>query len=246
MNAAARVIATLGPGVAALVLGVLASREARFEKATIPLLLVAAVLQPTGMLVAFDEFGSGGDWRWASLTVSAVMALQYGTLFGAIRRSTMLLIAILFAAVFVWTAFDLLDLDDAAFVGLVLGGMLLLTGVGAARLGHRDITPLIYFVGAVMFLYGFFDAVEDSPIEVLFLAVASGVVYLSVLLHSRTLLTVATLAILAYTGYFTSEHFADSIGWPISLVAFGLFMIGLSALALRIDRDYVRQRNRME
>jgi hypothetical protein len=97
-----------------------------------------------------------------------------------------------------------------------------------------------------MFLYGFFDAVEDSPIEVLFLAVASGVVYVSVLLHSRTLLTVATLAILAYTGYFTSEHFADSIGWPISLVAFGLFMIGLSALALRIDRDYVRQRNRME
>ena len=241
MNSASRVIATLGPGVVALVLGVLASRESRFEKATIPLLLVAAVLQPIGMLVAFDEFGSGGDWRWASLTVSAVMALQFGTLFGSVRRSTTLLLAIVFAALFLWTAFDLLNLDDASFVGLVLGGMLLLSAVGAARAGHRDITPLIYFAGAVMFLYGFFDLVEDSPVEVLFLAVAAGFVYLSVLLHSRTLLAVATLAILAYTGYFTSEHFADSIGWPISLIAFGLFMIGLSALALRIDRDYVRQ-----
>ena len=104
-----------------------------------------------------------------------------------------------------------------------------------------DITPLIYFVGAVMFLYGFFEAVEDGPVEVLFLAVAAGFVYLSVFLHSRTLLVVATLAILAYTGYFTSEHFADSIGWPVSLIGFGLVMIGLSALALRIDRDYVRQ-----
>ena len=240
MNSASRVIATLGPGIVALVLAVLASREPRFEKATTPLLLVASALQPTGMLVAFDEFGTGGDWRWASLTVSAVMALQFGSLFGSMRRSTTLLIAVLFAALFWWTTFDLLNLDDA-LVGLLLGAMLLLAAVGAARFGHRDITPPMYFVGAVMFLYGFFEAVEDGPVEVLFLAVAAGFVYLSVILHSRTLLVVATLAILAYTGYFTSEHFADSIGWPVSLIAFGLFMIGLSALALRIDRDYVRQ-----
>ena len=61
-------------------------------------------------------------------------------------------------------------------------------------------------------------------------------------LHSRTLLFVATAAILAYTGWFTSEHFADSIGWPLALIMFGLVMIGLSALAVRIDRDYVRPR----
>ena len=48
-------------------------------------------------------------------------------------------------------------------------------------------------------------------------------------------------AILAYTGWFTGEHFADSIGWPLALIAFGIFMIGLSALAFRIDRDYVRK-----
>jgi hypothetical protein len=59
-------------------------------------------------------------------------------------------------------------------------------------------------------------------------------------LHSRTLLFVATMAILAYTGWFTGEHFADSVGWPVALIAFGMFMIGLSALAFRIDRDYVR------
>ena len=72
------------------------------------------------------------------------------------------------------------------------------------------------------------------------LIAAAGFVYLSVTLHSRTLLFVATAAILAYTGWFTSEHFADSVGWPIALIIFGLLMIGLSALAFRIDRDYVR------
>jgi hypothetical protein len=61
-----------------------------------------------------------------------------------------------------------------------------------------------------------------------------------VVLHSRTLLFVATIAILAYTAWFTGQYFADSIGWPLALIVFGMLMIGLSALAFRIDRDYVR------
>jgi hypothetical protein len=239
MNSAARLIVTLGSGVTALALAVLANQDVRFERATTPLFLMAAVLEPTGMLVGFEEFGSGGDWRWASLVTTGAMALQFGGTFASIRRSTLLLIAILFGLLFWWTAFDLLELDDTV-LALILGGSLLLTAVGVTRLGHRDITPVLYFFGAVAFLYGFFEAVEETPFEILFLAVSASFVYLSVVLHTRTLLAVATLAILAYTGYFTGQHFADSVGWPIALIAFGIFMIGLSALALRIDRDYVR------
>src|SRR5262245_57095137 len=42
LNSAARVIVTLGPGVVALVLAVISTREIRFSKATTPLFLVAA------------------------------------------------------------------------------------------------------------------------------------------------------------------------------------------------------------
>jgi hypothetical protein len=49
------------------------------------------------------------------------------------------------------------------------------------------------------------------------------------------------MAILAYTAWFTGQHFADSVGWPLALIVFGMFMIGLSSLAFRIDRDYVRR-----
>jgi hypothetical protein len=97
-----------------------------------------------------------------------------------------------------------------------------------------------YFFGAIAFLYGLFELVESTLLEIAFLAVAAGFVYLSALLRSRTLLFVSTLAILGYTGWFTGQHFADSIGWPIALIFFGLFMIGLSTLAFRIDRTYVR------
>ena len=240
MSSAARVVITLGSGLAAFVLAVLASRNARFEKATTPMFLVAAALEPTGMLVAFDEFGSGGDWRLASLATTATMALQFGAAFRAITRSAPLFLTIFFGALFWWTVFDLLDLDGGP-TALIMGAMLLLAALRVDQTVHRDITPVWYLVGAAAFLGGLFDVVESTPIEMVFLAVAAGFVYLSVVLHSRTLLVVATLAILGYTGWYTGRYFADSIGWPLALIAFGMFMIGLSALAFRIDRDYVRQ-----
>ena len=217
----------------------LASREERFEKAATPLLLIAAVLEPAGMLVAFQEFGSGGDWRVAGLITAGAMAVQFGATFGRLRRSTPLFVALVFGTLFWWTALDLLEMGDKV-IALVLGGSMLLAAVGIDRTGHREITPVWYLLGASAFLYGFFDAVERTPFEIAFVAAAAAFVYLSVMLHTRTLLFVATMAILGYTAWFTGEHFAESVGWPLSLIGFGMFMIALSALAFRIDRDYVR------
>jgi len=240
LNSTARVIVTLGPGLSALILALLAAREERFNKATTPLLLVAAALEPTGMFVAFEEFGTGGDWHWASLITTATLALQFAAVFGKLRRSTPLFLVVIFATSFLWTALDLLDVDGDV-IALILGASLLLAAVGMDRSGHEDITPLFYFLGAIGFLYGFFDSVKRTPFEITFVAVAAAFVYLATVLRTRTLLFVATLAILAYTGYFTGEHFADSVGWPLALIGFGIFMIALSALAFRIDRDYVRR-----
>ena len=239
LNPAARVLVTFGSGLIAFALAVLGTRDSRFEKAATPLFLAAAVLEPGGMIVAFQEFGSGGDWRWASLVTSGAMAAQLALTFVPLQRPALLFLTILFGTAFFWTALDLMDADSAV-ISVVLGASMLLAAVGADRSGRSGITPFWYFAGATAFLYGFFDMVERTPLELGFPAVAAGFVYGSVLLHSRTVLAVATLAILAYTAYFTGEHFVDSVGWPLALVAFGLVLIGLSALAVRIDRDYVR------
>ena len=241
MNFAARVVITLGSGVAAFVMAVLATRDVRYEKAATPLFLMAATLQPIGLLVLFNEFGSGGDWRWASLVTCGVMAIQFTATFSALRRSTLLFMAVFFTVLFFWTAFDMMDMDEG-FVALVLGTSLVMTAAGVDRTPHRVITPVWYLFGTIGVLYGIFDIVENTPFELAFLLAAAGFVYLSVAWHSRTILFVATAGILSYTAWFTGEYFADSVGWPIALIIFGLFLIGLSALALRIDRDYVRAR----
>ena len=241
LNSAARVLVTLGSGVAVFVLAALASRDLRFANAATALFLAAAVLQPTGMFVAFDEYGSGGDWRWASLVTTGTMALQFAAAFVALRNSVPLFMVILFGTLFWWTALDLLDADET-LMQIVLGASMLLAAVGVDRSGRSGVAPFWYFIGGAVFLYGLFDTVERTPLEIVFLAAAASLVYGSVVLHSRALLSVATLAILAYTAWFTGEHFVDSVGWPLALVAFGLVLIGLSAAAFRIDRTYVRPR----
>jgi hypothetical protein len=153
----------------------------------------------------------------------------------------LLFLAVFFAMLAWWTAFDILNVDES-FGVMMLGGCLLLTAVAADRTPHRSITPAWYLVGGIAFLYGLFDLVAGTPFELLFILIASGFVYLSATIPSRTLLLVATGAILGYTGWFTGEHFADSLGWPLALMLFGLLMIGLSALAVRIDRQYIRSR----
>lgn len=241
MNAAARIVVTLGSGVAAFALAVLASRDDRFARAATPLFLMAAALEPAGMLVAFAELGSGGDWRWASLITAGTMALQFAAAVWTLGRTTALFACLLFTVLFWWTAFDLLEIDGEA-VALAIGSGLVLASVGLDRTRHADVTPFWYLTGAIATLTGLFWLVEGTVLELVFLAAAAGFVYLATLVHSRTLLFVATLAILGYTGWFTAQHFADSIGWPLALIVFGMVMIGLSALAVRIDRTYVRAR----
>jgi hypothetical protein len=241
MGPAARIVITLGSGLAACVLALVAHADARYEKAATPLFLVAAALEPTGMLVAFGELGSGGDWRWAGLATCATMALQFGAVFASLRQSVLLFLSVSFAVLGAWSALDLLQVDGGV-IALVLGATLLLASAGVDSTPWRSVTGVWYLIGGAAALAGLFELVERTALELLFLAAAAGLVYASALVQSRALLAVSIAGILAYTGWFTSEHFADSIGWPLALVMFGLLMIGLSALAVRIDRDYVRPR----
>jgi hypothetical protein len=96
--------------------------------------------------VLFDEYGAGGDWRWAVLIVCGTMAAQFGAVFVPIKRSTLLLVTVAFATFSACTAFDLLEVDGEV-IALVIGASLVLAATGVDRTRHRAITPVWYLVG---------------------------------------------------------------------------------------------------
>ena len=239
MGSAARVIITLGSGAASFVMAYAAAKDPRLAAAATPLNVIAAVLQPLGILVALDEYSAGGDWHHASLLTSGVMLAQQLVAFVPTRRTLHAFNALLFGAVFVATLLDLLGASDA-LIALTVGGSLLCLAVGIRTTRHAAVTPFWLFVATALTLWGTFDAVEGTPIELVFVGAACGMVYLSTYVRSRTVLIVATLALLGYIGYFTAEHFVDTVGWPLALIAFGFAMIGLSMAAVTISRRYIR------
>ena len=144
MNSGARIIITLGSGIAAFVLALIASSDDQYAQARAPLYLVAATLQPIGMLVAIDEFSTGGDWRHAALVTAGVMAIQQVAVFSKKGDTTLLFTTLVFAFWFVGVAFDLLDFDGDV-VALLLGSSMVALCMGVEQTPHRSLTPFWYF-----------------------------------------------------------------------------------------------------
>jgi len=236
MNTASRLIITMGSGFGAYLLALLFMKEEKFSKAVTPLFLIAVILQPTGILVMLDAFSNGGDPRHGALFMTGIMALQQGGTFLAKRRTLLAFTALTFLTIFITTALDLTKLDDE-IICLVVGIMLMSVSYRLGKSAHALLAPFGYFVGAACTMWGSFDLIEGGPLEILFLGITSGFIYLSTIVRSRTLLFVSSFGMLSYIGYFSAEHFANSVGWPLTLIILGLLMLGLASFVFKLNRQ---------
>ncbi len=242
MNSAGRIIVTLGSGITVFIMALVASGDERYDKVRTPLYLVAAALQPVGILVAIDELSSLGDWHHAAMLTAAIMAVQQFAVFWQKRDTTLLFTSLFFTLWFIGVTLDLFKIDDELNI-LILGASTMSFCIGLERTPHKGMNPFWYLFGSSSFFYGLFDLLQHSVIELAFLGAACGGVFLSTWLRSRTLLFTSTVAILAYIAYFTSEHFQESLGWPLVLIVLGLVFIGLSTIAIRINKRYISSSN---
>lgn len=241
-DSAARVIVTLGIGFAVYVMSVICLNDPRYARAATPLILISLVLQPMGIFVMLDEYASGGDPRYGVLFMAAFMLIQQGMTFVAKRLTVMAFAAVLFATIFLVTLFDLWEMDHD-LVGIVMGISLMCVAYALGRSSHLAIAPFWYLVGSLSLLISIFDLVKRSPFELLYLGVSAFVIYLSTVFRSRVLMLVGTLSMLCYIGYFTAEHFANTLGWPIALVIIGVAFIGISAMAIKLNNKYIKSNN---
>lgn len=134
--------------------------------------------------------------------------------------------------------FDQVALSTSAnWASLVTGVCLMLTAYGLQEEGrYHRLVGLNYFVGSILFYSGLFDLVQDTPVELLYLAVTAAMLYSCVVLQSRALLLTTVIAMLAFIGYFSAEHFANSLGWPVTLVLMGVAFLGVGTIAIKVKR----------
>jgi len=99
---------------------------------------------------------------------------------------------------------------------------------------HPGLVASGYFLSSILIYSGVFELVRHSSLELLFPAVAVGMLYTCTLLRSRALLFTSVISILGFIGYYTDEHFANAVGWPIALVIMGAAFLGIGILTLKV------------
>ncbi len=134
--------------------------------------------------------------------------------------------------------FDLVaDYTAVNRASLVIGVSLMLTAYGLQKAGqYPRLTGLGYFIGSIMAYSGLFDLVQNTPFELLYLAAAASVLYACVVLQSKALLLTTVIAMLAFIGYYSAEHFANSLGWPVTLILMGTAFLGVGTLAIKVKQ----------
>lgn len=235
-GSAARVLVTLGTGFTVFLFALATLTDPRFAKVTTPMLLVAAVLQPTGIMVMLEEYSRGGRPEHGVLFMCVVMFAQQFLTFLATRRTVLLFMSLFFGAAGFGTLCGILEVDWEA-VSLAMGAGLIALSRAIDRTAHRVIAPLWYFAGSSLFLAGAFGILEDTALEIVFFGLAAGVMYLGTVVGSRTLLFVSVIALTIFTGY----YFRDSLINAFGLIVIGVVLIGLSAFAMSLNRRFIRR-----
>ena len=237
-----RVMVTLGPGFCIFVLALVCTTDARLERAATPLFLLAALVEPAGIVVTLQEYSTGGDPAHGVLFMNGVMAIQQGCAFIAKRRTILALTTIVFTLGLFTVAFDLLGVHHN-LIGLVIGASLTCVGWSLDRSRHRAIAGVAYFFGSGIFLAAAWDWLHDTPAGPVFLALACGAIFLSTVARSRSLLLVATLGLVGYLVEFITDRFGDDLSGPIMLIVIGFVLIGFGVLAVTINNRFIAQRS---
>ena len=235
LSSATRVLLTLGVGFAIFLFALATMTDQRFARVTAPMLLVAAGLQPTGIVVMLNEYAHGGDPEHGLLFMCVLMFLQQFLVFLARDRTVLLFTSLFFGAAGFGTLCQIFDIDfEITAIALGIGLTAVTWAIDKTR--HRVITPFWYFAGSAFFLAGTFEVLESTALEIAYFGVAAGIMYLATVVRSRTLLFTSVLALMAFTGYFFRDNLANAFG----LIVMGLLLIGLSAFAMSLNRKYIR------
>lgn len=241
LDSLSRVILSLGSGFIAFILGLFCLGDSRYTKASTPLFLIASTLEPTGLFVFMYEYlPHTGDILKAACVVFGFMTIQQTVAFAATNRTSLLFFSLFFFYAFLSVFMNWLEID-APEGPLVLGLTGLMVAWGIAQTEHKSIASFFYFWSTLITAAASFDILSNTPFDVMLIGVSAGIIYLSVIASSRTVLTIGVLSLLSYLGYFTDEYFKDIVGWPIAMIVMGFIMIGVSVFAIKLGTKIKKQ-----
>jgi hypothetical protein len=213
--------------------------------------LIGAVLLPGGMFVTLDELQIDITNPWLVTTIFAVLTAFYALLSYIHRRNVLYLLTIIPGTIFFYALTEAIIAEPFydhpntyAYLTMIIGVSYLVLADGMRTFWSRYLVGILNAAGSFGIFAAAFSQVFDSFFwELIFVPLLIAGIYWSTFTQSRSILAFSSLFVFIYVSYITNEYFADSLGWPISLVLLGFIFLCMGYFSLRLNREYIAPHN---
>lgn len=246
-----RVLATLGASIAAYVVGILFSRDKKFEGVGSAFYLISALVLPMGLYVVFSNMNLDMGSALVASLISGICLGAFLLSYVAFRKDIFTLFSILFGTWFFFAFTNYLVGNNPLFDWHFYAYRILLIGLSYVLIGHAfakgvrvSMSGFLYGFGILgllgaAFSLGGYSPNQDYFWELIFPILVLGTLFVSVNLKSKSFLTFGTLFLMFYILKITGEYFTSGLGWPVSLVLAGLLLIAVGYLYVYLKKKYI-------
>lgn len=241
-----RILIALGGAIISYIIGLVLSKMDEKSEIATAFHLLGGVLFPFAGITFLTELQIDSSWGTYAVLFGALTLLYVATMaietyplitFFAIANGTT---AIFSLAQFLLQG-QMID-DFYYYFGVVMGASYLFMGTQFIGTKNDQITRALFFIGSVWVLGGAFMLYDTFPLwELVYPLLIAGMMALSINVKRMSVLLVSTFSIMSYVAYITGKYFADSVGWPLSLIAIGLLFIATGYFSFYLHGKYFKQ-----
>ncbi|MDA1061152.1 MAG: DUF2157 domain-containing protein [bacterium] len=253
LNTFTKILSSLGAGIMAYIIGVIL-RDKKFEHLSNAFYFIALLVIPIGLYVTFDLAGYDVGTEGMQSVISALLLFMGLGSWFVFKRGIFAIASLIYFTWFYFAFTEFLPLgefwkDDFEFFeyrALILGLSYILFGYYQSIKGNDSFVNTLYWFGLLGFLasalgLGGWEPDQNLFWELIYPGIVTGVIFLSVHLKNRVFLTMGSMFLIFYIFKITDEYFQEGLGWPLSLILFGLALIAIGYIAVRINQKYIKE-----
>ncbi len=209
---------------------------------------IGGLIIPGGALVTLSELNLLNNTVWPVAITFCIIAVFYCLLNYVHKSVGLTFFTILHGTIFIYlfvaaitdgsTYYNMGDIY--AYLTMAIGISYLFLAQAFRTGWNKNLVGILCLFGTLAFLIATFSRVFDSGLwQMFYFIILIGGFYLSIYMRSREILILSAMFLIIHLSFITGKYFADSLGWPISLVILGFIFIGLGFASISINRKYI-------
>jgi hypothetical protein len=242
-----RIAVTLGLGMLFAALGSALLKQKPSESIGPVFHAIGGLLIPGGAVVTLSELGKKSSTILPVAITFGAIFIFYSMLARIHKHAVLTFFAIANGTAFIYLLTEAIlqnatyRMEDLyVYLTMIIGISYILLAHSFKNTWNKQLFGALCFFGSTAVLGSAITRVDlyTSWLIFYFVLICLGLV-VSIYLQSRIILIMSTIFLIAHISFITGKYFANSLGWPISLVLLGFIFIGLGYSSFRIGKKYI-------